>query len=256
VAEGKALTRRRMKLVEAGAAIRERPTENPDYQHTVLTSVYLPLRNPGDQAVWEKQIGSHYLRIESGAVLDAVKGAYVNPGLPYGARARLVMIYLTSQAVKTNNPQIEVGGAMVHFLRRLGLGEDGRVYREVRDQLRRLSVATIRLAHAVDGRTRQVNASIVEGLDLWSSPDASQRALWQDTVTLSEPFFRSVREHAVPLDDKAVGALSNNPGALDAYSWLAARLWRVRGEEHVSWEALHEQFGYGTESSARTFGRR
>jgi hypothetical protein len=242
------MTPKERRLIEAGAAIKAVPAEDLDYVHTVFTSVYLPVRDPGPLKVWDRRSGQHHLRIEAGSVWSEAKAQYVELGLPFGARGRLVMIYLTSQAVKTNSPEIEVGDSLRAFVRRLGIGTDGKAVGGVKEQLRRLSVAVIRMAHVVEGRTRQVNAQIVEGMDMWATSDPRQRMLWQDTVLLSERFFRSVRDHAVPLDDRAVAELSNNPTALDVYAWLAARLWRVRGVEHVSWRALHEQFGQGTES--------
>jgi hypothetical protein len=52
-------------------------------------------------------------------------------------------------------------------------------------------------------------------------------------------------EHAVPLDCEAIGQLQNSALALDVYSWLAHRLWRVREGNGVdlSWAALKAQFG-------------
>jgi hypothetical protein len=41
------MTPRQQRLVEAGATIKAAPAEDPDYVHTVFTSVYLPVRDPG-----------------------------------------------------------------------------------------------------------------------------------------------------------------------------------------------------------------
>jgi hypothetical protein len=49
----------------------------------------------------------------------------------------------------------------------------------------------------------------------------------------------------VPLDCEAIGHLQNSALALDVYSWLAHRLWRVREGNGIdlSWAALKGQFG-------------
>ena len=66
-------------------------------------------------------------------------------------------------------------------------------------------------------------------------------------VELSPRYFDTLRKHAVPLDERAIGALANSPMALDVYAWLAQRLCRIRPrrEQFVSWAALRDQFGLG-----------
>ena len=64
-------------------------------------------------------------------------------------------------------------------------------------------------------------------------------------MTLSNEFYETLREHAVPLDNRAVAALTHSALALDIYTWLAHRLCRVRKVEGVklSWRNLRYQFG-------------
>jgi hypothetical protein len=70
--------------------------------------------------------------------------------------------------------------------------------------------------------------------------------MWPGVLTLSDTFFATLREHAVPLDPRAIGDLQNSALALDTYTWLAHRLCRVRKDAGVSlpWAALRGQFGY------------
>ena len=65
-------------------------------------------------------------------------------------------------------------------------------------------------------------------------------------MTLSEPFFRSVMTGAVPLNLNVVAALrrgSGSPMRLDIYTWLVHRLYYLRRQTTVPWEALALQFG-------------
>jgi hypothetical protein len=75
-------------------------------------------------------------------------------------------------------------------------------------------------------------------------------------IELSAEFFADLKDHALPLDPRALRALQHNARALDLYTWLAHRLPRVRsrGGDFVSWAALHGQFG-GDVSDRRTFRR-
>jgi Plasmid encoded RepA protein len=64
-------------------------------------------------------------------------------------------------------------------------------------------------------------------------------------VELSPRYFESLAKHAVPLDERAIAALSNSPMALDVYAWLAQRLCRVGKPQFIPWPALKDQFGFG-----------
>jgi hypothetical protein len=92
----------------------------------------------------------------------------------------------------------------------------------------------------------QVNTQFVSAFDLWF-PKQDQRVLWSSTVRLSEEYFQTLGQHAVPLDHRAVAALSSSSMALDVYVWLAQRLHRVPAgkPQFVDWASLHEQFGQG-----------
>jgi hypothetical protein len=237
-------TKRQLRLVDAAVEVRANPSANPDYVHTVLTSVYLPVRDQGpDRQVWDRHSGDCRLRIEAGSVWSETTNDYVRPGLPFGPRARLLVIYLTTQAVKRGSPEIPVGDSLRQFLRSLGLSDGGNIYASVKDQLRRLAAATILLTRLRDGGGSQFAAArIVEAMEVWAASDPRQRMLWQDTVTLSRSFYESVRASPVPLDDKAVAELANNATALDIYAWLAGRLHRIHGTQFVPWDSLFQQF--------------
>ncbi|OWK40960.1 IncW-like replication protein [Fimbriiglobus ruber] len=98
-----------------------------------------------------------------------------------------------------------------------------------------------------EGRAVQVNTQFVSAFDLWFPKQADQRVLWPSTVRLSEEYFQTLGQHAVPLDHRAVAALASSSMALDVYVWLAQRLHRVPAgkPQFVDWNSLHEQFGQG-----------
>ena len=69
--------------------------------------------------------------------------------------------------------------------------------------------------------------------------------MWPGVLTLSTPFFETMLEYAVPLDHRALSALKHSALALDVYSWLAHRLYRIdrRRPAMLSWGNLRQQFG-------------
>ena len=257
--ENHTLTRHQKKLVEASALIQAERPERIDFLHTVQCQCGIPYNNPGDDVrVWDRSQGGAALRIEAGSVFDLAANAFIEVGLPYGEKPRLVLIHLASEAVRTGQPVVNVEDSMTAFARSLGIETNGRHLRTLKDQLARLAAATVRMGMKVEeGRAFQFNTQIVDALDLWYPTQPNQRMLWPSTVRLSDQYFQSLGRHAVPLDHRAVGALAGSSMALDVYVWLAQRLHRIppRKGQFITWAALHDQFGQGF-ARIRDFRRR
>ncbi len=252
------LTRKQERLIEASALIQAEPPERIDFLHTVQCQCGIPYNNPGDDVrEWDRKQGNAALRIEAGSAIDPATGQFVRLGLPYGEKPRLVLIHLVSEAVRTGNPVVDVEESMTAFARSLRIETNGHHLRMLKNQLARLASATIRMGIVEEGRAVQVNTQIVSAFDLWFPKQADQRVLWPSTVRLSEEYFQSLGRHAVPLDHRAVAALSGSSMALDVYVWLAQRLHRIsaRKDQFISWDAMHEQFGQGF-ARIRDFRRR
>ncbi len=244
-----ALSSVQKRLVDASIAIRQDAAEEITYQHTVLCQTALPMRHPDKNVrVWERKQGRAVLRIEAGAAHDPRIRKFVELPLPFGPKARLVLMHLNSEAIRRRSPEVEVEGSMTAFVRRLmSTDPNGREIRVFKDQLAALSAATVRLAVDQGERVGQINTHIIGAFDLWFPKDARQRVLWPSTVQLSSEYFESLGRFAVPLDERAIAALAHSALALDVYAWLAQRLHRVPKEapRFVPWPALREQFGQG-----------
>ncbi len=87
--------------------------------------------------------------------------------------------------------------------------------------------------------------AVQNAITLTADADERQRALWQDRVRLDDGFWRSLKEHPVPLREEAVRAIGTRSLALDVYIWLAYRLHALTKATPVTWTALHAQFGAG-----------
>lgn len=234
--------------IEAATSIRLERAKQIDYLHTVQCQTSLPYRDPGDHVrEWDRKQGSASLRIEAGSALDPRTKEYVKLGLPFGEKPRLVLIHLASEAIRTKSPVIDVEDSMTAFARSLGLETNGHHLRGLKDQIGRLASSTIRMGMVEQGRVVQVNTQVASAFDLWYPDEVSQRVLWPSTVRLSHEFFESLSRHAIPLDNRAVGAIANSPIALDAYVWLSQRLHRIAPErpQFIGWANVYEQFGQG-----------
>jgi hypothetical protein len=222
--------------------------EQVAFQHSVLCQTALPYKNPGDNVrEWEKEQGKVALSIEAGKAKDPQNSGFIKLGLPWGEKARLVLIHLNTEAVRTKSPIIEVEDSLTAFVSSIGLATHGRNIRIVKEQLARLAASRITLGTIENGKSVTVNARIVNAFDLWSKTDENQRVLWPSMVQLSQEYFESLARHAVPLDNRAIAALGHSAMALDVYSWIAQRLHRIstRHPHYIGWNALKEQFGWG-----------
>src|SRR3954451_20864501 len=233
------------RLIDAHAEIIADPADEIAFLHSVLCQTGLPYR-PTDLRRWQRRQGAATLLIEAGSALDPRTGDFVELGLPHGERPRLILIHLSTEAVRTSSPTIDVGGSLTAFARSLGIDTNGPSIRQFKDQLARLAASTVRFGVVADGRAVQINTQIVSGIDLWMPKDADQRILWPSTVTLSADYFASLQRHAVPLDPRAIATLAGSALALDVYVWLAQRLHRIEGKpQTITWAALKAQFGVG-----------
>jgi hypothetical protein len=252
------LTRKQERLIETSGAIRSSPPERIDFLHTIQCQCGIPYRNPGEAVrEWDRKQGDAILRIEAGAAIDPRTGEFVKLGLPYGEKPRLVLIHLASEAVRSGSAVVDVEGSMTAFAKSLGIEPNGQQLKALKDQLARLASSTVRMGIIEEGRAVQVNTQIVSAFDLWFPKQPDQRVLWPSTVRLSKEYFQSLGRHAVPLDHRAVAALSSSSMALDIYVWLAQRLHRVPSSkpQFITWAAAYEQFGQGF-ARVRDFRRR
>jgi hypothetical protein len=238
------------RLIDTAALSAEQPDlQTLLYQHSVFCQTSLPYRDPGDEArSWERTNGEVQLEVIAGKVMHPDLGRFVPVGLPFGPKCRMVLMHVNQRALVTESPVVEVEDTLSKFVRKvLKLDPKGRNMRVVKEQLSRLSAASIRLGIVRDGHALTVNSQIVTAFDVWFPKDDRQRVLWPSTVQLSLDYFQSLMNHAVPLDEAHIAALSHSALALDIYTWLAQRLHRIPAGKpvRVSWAALHGQFGQG-----------
>ena len=235
------------RLVQSAISIDPSTDRELTFQHTVFCQTAMPYRNPGDVRRWERINGCITLDIEAGRARDLKTGRHVEVPLPFGPRARLVLMHLNAMALRSGKRSIEVDDSLTSFVQRI-IGRDpgGRDITMVKNQLTALSAALVRLSTGDETTAVQIDSKIVSGFNLWAPTDPKQKILWPSVVRLSEEYFTSLMTHAVPLDERAIGALAHSARALDIYTWLAQRLHRVDPgrPQFIGWSALQEQFGF------------
>ncbi|MDP8705799.1 replication protein RepA [Serratia marcescens] len=225
------------KLLNVAADIASFPPADIVFTHTVLCQVGLP-RAKVEGREFMRQSGAAWVNVQAG-YLDEGNGPVLQP-IPYGVMPRLALAWVSTFAVRNKEREIRIGDSAAEFLRLMGMDDDGRRYSTLRQQMHAL--AACRLQLGFKGRT--YNGQPVEQFDAWiANRDNKQRALWPGTMVLSEGYFNSLIDSAVPLDNRALMALKGSALALDVYAWLAHRLHRIEGRGVIlHWKSLREQF--------------
>ena len=211
----------------------------------------LPHKKLPAEKEWIRRSERLTLMIEPGRLIrpGTNEGEFV--GVPFGSRARLILLYLQTQALRSRSREVELGRSMREWLRRMGIAQGGKSIREVRDQATRLSVCKLTFFYQnANGGTGFSSERIVDDGVLFLEPSAEDRQehLFVETVRLSQSFYDALSRHPVPLWEPAIRAIQNNSMGLDLYVWLAYRLHVLSKPTAIRWPRLHQQFGAGFKS--------
>lgn len=207
------------------------------FSHAVFCQVGLP-RAKVDGREFMRVSGKAWISVQAG-YLDEGEGPVEQP-IPYGALPRLALAHVSTHAVRHKTREIPIGASAAQFLDLMGMDHDGRRYASLRRQMHALAACHLQIGY--NGKT--FNGQAVEQFDAWlKNNDTRQRALWPGRMVLSDHFYNSLAEGAVPLDRRALHALKGSALALDIYTWLAQRLHRIEGRGvTLHWKPLREQF--------------
>lgn len=252
---------RQVARLEAASRALSEDFRTPDslaWTHAAFCYVGLPHRRPASDAdVWHRHNGSCHLLVEPGRVIE--NGVPRLVGVPYGALARLILVYIQTHA--EDDGFVHLGRSLSAWLKRLGLGVTGGergTITAVREQMLRLARARISLHWTNEQGTSAaiMDHSLADGMMLWTECDPYLRD-WSGTLHLTPAFLSAIKERPVPLADYALSYLRGSALALDLYTWLAHRLpreTRPKGR-FLSWGQLGEQLGANF-SRADQLGRR
>jgi hypothetical protein len=232
-------------VVEAAATYMADEDGGIGFLYSGWCQAALPHRKLPDAQGWQIAGERVTLVVEPG-MRPTATGRPEPVGVPYGSRARLIMLYLQSEALRTASREVELGRSLRDWLARMGIPQGGKSISLVREQAERISRCRLTFQVTQGGRTGLVNQNIVDtAIFLEADNEGGQASLFVETAKLSEGFFEQLRKHPVPLEEAAIRAVNNNSMALDIYAWLAYRLHALPGPRPVTWKALRAQFGAG-----------
>ena len=103
-------------LVDIAAEVLADEQQRIGISYTGFCLTSLPHKRLPDDAVWEKHGHRVTLMIEPGRM--KANGKTLLHGVPFGARARMILLYLQTMAVRTSSREVELGRSMRAWLER------------------------------------------------------------------------------------------------------------------------------------------
>ena len=215
-----------------------------------LVQTTMPHSDPGNVPVWSRKNGNTTLSIQQGYGDDGEPY-----GHPYGTLPRLLMYWMTTEAIRTKSPKLVLGNSLASFMEELGLDSSRGGKRSdasrLKDQMTRLFEARISFTTEIeqDGQSGQERKRMQVATDTllwWDQKNPRQQALWNSHVILDPRFYAAITANPVPVDLRALRAIKRSPLALDLYSLLTYQAFRASNTgklKFMSWKVLQAALG-------------
>jgi len=209
------------------------------YASVLVTGLpHKKLDHPGVPLRWEHECAQACLRYESRNAT----------GLPYGAKARMVLLYLQTEAIRNNSPEVELGPSMHAWLRSMTRQTPGGMtYRIIREQATRLFDCQLSIMWK-SFSAQPLHAPLVRGLSNASGePHGTAQCHAEESIparaVLHEAVFQAIRASAVRVRRSAIQCISHNGTAMDQYILMSQRLPTLPASVAIPWPALAARFG-------------
>ena len=197
----------------------------------------LPRTNPGNRHQYKRVNGPYTLYMFAG-----------RDKLPYGNLPRLLLAWVSAEAVRTQSRELVLGKSLSGFMRKLGMSDDSGSPRgdrtRLRNQMKRLFGCSVSLIYEDTHGEARVSSLVADRAAFWwndRKPDES--VLWDSKIRLGEDLFNEIINHPVPLDMNTLKALKRSTLGLDLYLWLNYRTFTLRAPLRLSWQQVYGQFG-------------
>ena len=220
-------------LVEAGEA-------DPDlgFMARMMALCSLPRTNPGNRKEYVRRNGPYTLVMSAGGLNK----------LPFGNIPRLLLAWVSTEAVRTHSRELALGASLAEFMQKLGISSDSGGSRgertRLRNQMRRLFRTQVELIYEDEHGEISVASRIADRTEFWWNPKRpDDPVLWKSKIELGEKFFNEIIRHPVPLDMNILKALRRSSLGIDLYLWVTYRTFSLQRPLRLSWRQLYRQFG-------------
>ena len=211
---------------------------DPDlgFMARTMTLCSLPRSNPGNRLQYKRVNGPFTLIMYSSGETK----------LPFGNFPRLILAWVSTEAVRTQSRELILGPSLTKFMKTLGVYSSGggNVHTKLRNQMKRLFGCTVSMIYKDEHGEQFVSSLIAErGEFWWNERKPDQSSLWDSKIYLGEAFFNEIINHPVPLDMNTLKAMKRSPLGLDLYLWLVYRTFPLRAPLRLTWRQVYRQFG-------------
>ena len=165
--------------------------------------------------------------------------------LPYGNLPRLLMAWVSTEAVRTQSRELVLGKSLSEFMRTLDIySNSGRVHTRLRNQMKRLFGCTVTMVYEEPGGFARVSSLVADKHEFWwNERKPNEPSLWESKIYLGEQFFNEIIRHPIPIDLNILTALKRSPLGLDFYLWLTYRTFALPCSLRLTWRQVYRQFG-------------
>ena len=202
----------------------------------------LPRTNPGNRKEYKRVNGPFTLYMQSG----------VDTKLPFGNLPRLLLAWLSTEAVQTQSRVLCLGRSLSDFMRTLGVYDSsGLTQTRLRNQMKRLFGCTVTMIYEEPGGFARVSSFVADKHEFWwNERKPNEPMLWESKIELGEKFFQEIITHPVPLDMNTLTSLKRSSLGLDLYLWLVYRTFPLRAPLFLTWRQVYRQFGADPEKAS------
>ncbi len=229
--------------VDAAAAMAEREGQQ-ELVWGGLSMIAFPRRRLDDEdaqlSAWTRELGAARYRI-----IPSAEGI----GVPFGSKARLILLWLHDQAIKTQSRTLHTGPSMHAWARGLGMEIGGMTYRIALEQLARISACRIAIARDSEPLTDK-SVPLLEriGPAAGAAPESRRSAGlpdWSESKQygIGQDYFDHILADPIRLNAHALGLIGNNCWAIDLYVALAYGLPRLSDALSMTWREFDDLYG-------------
>ena len=112
-----------LELLRVAAELWDAEEHEIGYLARLFAQTSLPYRDPGDVPAWGRRNGNLVLVVQPGMTIDK-DGVPRSIGYPFGTVPRLVLTWLSTEAVRTKSRDLMLGESLSQFMRSLDLHQN------------------------------------------------------------------------------------------------------------------------------------
>ena len=223
---------------DLGEATEILTNEDISYVPAIMTQVFFPQKPlPEAENTFETQHGKASVLIQSGILVDPKEDdhiVYEKQQVPSGSKARIILPYIVSTAIRNQQKEIDMGHSLRKFMESVGMPVTGPNAKEITAQVKNIAAAWIYFSYWGEKKISMRKEFIASTVDFWIDKDERQATLWNPTMELGDNFYNLIQVTNMPFNMHHVVRLQRSPRRMDLYLFLCHRTPRIQPGKPVN----------------------